>query len=659
MAWTVWTVTLVCEPGLWVPFGLANGEGWAPAAFTVVVTPVLPTVALVLATRRPANPVGWLLAGAGFWFGFGALLGQLATYGHRHDWPEATIGTLLAVDYLAFVGIALLPIAVVLFPDGRPPSPRWHKLVWANAIGVGLAAIGSPFGNEHLGDEFTVDNPFVPAVPRLPMVIAAAVGFALIVVSTVGAAVAVIVRWRRSHGDERAQMKWVALVGAVALVVMLVTQLTGVGTDAGTVVAVLLLFAGLPIAIAIAILKYRLYDIDLIVNRTIVYGLLTSVLACAYLAVVGISTAALGDVARTGSGLVAAALVALAFAPVRDRIQDTVTRRLFGDRHQPHVALERLGQRMGETVQSAQLLPAIVDAVATSLRLPFVAVEPISSGPASSTSVGIPRGPLVEVPLRCEANVVGTLIVSGRSPNEPLSRADREVLDQLAVHLGVAVHAATLTTQLQQSRARLVAAQEDERRRLRRDLHDELGPALTAIGFGLDTVDNLVAVGSPQDDLHTLITRLRDQTDQALAQIRRVAYALRPPALDELGLVGALIAQAESLGRSGLLVDVRVDGAIDDLPAGVEAAAYRIGVEAMTNAARHAHAHQCHVRLQTNGMLTLEIADDGVGIAAADHPGVGLASMRERAAELGGGVDVGAAVPTGCVIRAWLPLDTP
>ena len=550
-AWTLWAVTLACAPLLWVPLALDNGEGWGAAVVMVVVVPVLPSVALVLTSRRPLNPVGWLLAGAGLAFCFGATVSQVATYGHRHGWSDRTVGVVLAVENVAFVGIALLPLAVMLFPDGRAPSPRWRMLVRAGVAGVVLAGFGSMFGPEQFGDTFRVDNPLAASPLRLPMLVAAVIGFGLIVVCTVGAAVAVVVRWRRRQGDERTQIKVVALVGSAALVVMLVTQLSGVGTEVGVVVAVVLLYVGLPVAIAIAVLRYRLYDVDVVVNRTIVYGAVSAVLAAGYLSVVGVATTLLGDSATTGAGLVAAAVVALAFAPVRDWIQQIVNRRLFGDRHRSDAALERLGQRMTQPGPAAQLLPAIVEAVAASLQLPFVAIEPGGVGSGASVSFGTARGPLVEIPLRCQAGDVGTLVVSARSPREALSPADRHVLDQLAAHVGVAVYAATLTNQLQQSRARLVAAQEDERRRLRRDLHDDLGPALTAIGFGLDTVDNLIAAGTSQPSVHQLITRLRDQTDDAIVQIRRVAYALRPPALDELGLAGALTAKLRRSGEAG------------------------------------------------------------------------------------------------------------
>lgn len=390
-------------------------------------------------------------------------------------------------------------------------------------------------------------------------------------------------------------------------------------------------------------------------SAALVYGGLTAILAGLYAAVVGALGTALGT---TGSALLAGALVAGAANPLRGRLQRTVNRRLYGHADEPYVALLRLGDRLGGTPAPGEALRTVVDAVADALRLPYVAIEVLGAGgaaPAASTG-RVQHGERHRVTLRADGEVVGHLVVAPRAPGEPLRAADRRLLEDLAGPVGPAVHAARLADEVQRSRKQLVTAREEERRRMRRDLHDGLGPTLAALALRLDT-----AAGRVERDpagVQEELLALRNATEDAITEVRRLVYALRPPALDELGLLPALREHAARLGGTGLAVAVRAPDSIPALPAAVEVAAYRITLEALTNVTRHAAARTCTVSLSVNGALEMRVEDDGRGLPEDLRAGIGLASMRERAAELGGAVRVGPrgrGLP-GTRVSARLPL---
>jgi signal transduction histidine kinase len=281
---------------------------------------------------------------------------------------------------------------------------------------------------------------------------------------------------------------------------------------------------------------------------------------------------------------------------------------------------------------------------------------------APAASTGHPVDDPLVLPLVYQQQPVGRLVLAPRAPGEAFTAAERRLLDDLARQVGVAAHAVRLTADLQRSRQRLVTAREEERRRLRRDLHDGLGPALAGVAMQLGAAQALVDRDPAK--VRTLLGTLQDQLRAAIADIRRLVYDLRPPALDELGLAGALREQAtrftteQTASADGDHPTVRVEAPerLPGLPAAVEVAAYRIATEALTNVARHAHARACTLRLACNGGLELEVRDDGCGLPDRPRAGVGLASMRERAAELGGTCTVEALAGGGTLVRARLPL---
>jgi signal transduction histidine kinase len=438
--------------------------------------------------------------------------------------------------------------------------------------------------------------------------------------------------------------------------------------------------------------------------------------------------------------VLATGLVAVMFQPLRQRLQRAVNRLMYGDRDDPAAAINRLGQRLEAALAPEAVLPSLTETVAQALRLPYAAIllrqDDAFTLAAAYTANGQPPSPPDPlsppqggrggdvVPFIYQGEVIGQLVVAPRAPGEPLEPADRRLLEQMARQASPAVHAVRLAADLQRSRERLVTAREEERRRLRRDLHDGIGSTLAALHLQAGGLRALLAgqPPSPPDPLFPpqggrggegadppnasttppfpfrpwppqrsgvgeggpggvgpalggvgplpALDDLRAQIRAAVGEVRRVVYDLRPPALDELGLAGAIRARAAQLEQGGDLgpergVPVSVDApdSLPPLPAAVEVAAYYIAQEALTNVARHAQAKQCRVRLWLGGPeywagggLGLEIEDDGVGLPAARPAGVGLRSMQERAEELGGVFRLLPRPGGGTLVSVWLPL---
>lgn len=570
----------------------------------------------ILAFQRSRNPIGWLLLAAG--------LAHLTTAAASAILPHWGSRLLVTVFYFAWPwGICLfLPLALQLFPTGRPVSPRWRWLIVVTiAAGTGFAALMA-----------TDPTPFpvlsylgfgLPAALEPPLNAAPLIGF-------IGAITALIVRYRRGDERTRRQLLWLVLALIAAVALNLPRWVVGDGP-----ILLLLAIALIPAAITIAILRYQLLDIRLVVSRALLYLTLTVAVIAAYVGLV----AALDAVLRSaGAPVIATLLIALAFNPVRIWSQRLVDRMFYGSRSDPVGAVSQVGARLAATSD----LAGVLEATRSALRLPFAAVRHDGRELASA---GQPPAELHAVPLVFHGHQAGELIVGARSGERSLGSADLAVLDLLAAPLAAALEA-------QASRERIVAAREEERLRLHRDLHDGLGPALTGAAFKADAAQNLVG-GSPERAAE-LMSSLRADLRTAIEDVRRVVYGLRPPALDELGLPGALRRYGESLP---LLVTYDLPAAMPMLPAAVEVAAYRIATEALTNVTRHAGAGGAHVTLVVNSALHLSIADDG-SATGAWSPGVGLASMRERALELGGTCIVGP-TPGGGRVTATLPLEVP
>jgi signal transduction histidine kinase len=355
--------------------------------------------------------------------------------------------------------------------------------------------------------------------------------------------------------------------------------------------------------------------------------------------------------------LLATGLVAVLFQPLRGRLQRSVNRLMYGERDDPYAVISRLGRRLEATLAPDTVLPTVVETIAQALKLPYAAIL-LKEGEDFRTAAayGSPRGEPETLPLVYQREEIGSLVLSPRAPGEGFSEADRSLLEDLARQAEVAVHAVRLTSDLQRSRERLVATREEERRRLRRDLHDGLGVQLAGLNIQAGTLRRLIP--SDPDTADEVVVELRQELRSAISDIRRLVYDLRPPALDDLGLVEALRQLAERYGSKDgpLRIVVELSEDLRNLPAAVEVAVYRITQEALTNVARHARARTCVVQLVVDDDVELEIVDDGVGISAERNAGVGLSSMNERASELGGNCIVESTREGGTRVLARLPL---
>ncbi len=647
--------------------GVPIWDYWIPNTLLAVG---LSPVGAVLAPRlSPKNPMGWLFCAMGFLAGVTHFSAQYAIY----TLLAAPAGSLPAGEVAAWMlsWVWILPTGLsvflfLLFPGGRLPSRRWRWFAWlsllltlvgtisqmlAPGLVLGIGGIYNPLGVEGLPNIWEL-------IQRLL--------FALMFIS-VGS---LFVRQLRTSGVERQQLKWFTYAATLSIGGIILTYTISHAIDsmwlgrAGQVIMIVGAL-GTPIAMGIAILRYRLYDIDVVINRTLVYGVLTASVIGIYVLVVGY----LGTLFQMDDlfvSLLATGLVAVLFAPLRDRLQRGVNRLMYGERDDPYAVLSRLGERVEATLAPDDVLLTIVKTVREALKLPYAAIALPRDGTGfevvATSGEKPPVDPLVLL-LSYGGEPVGELLLAPRAPGESFSTADRRLFDSLARHAGVAVHGVHVMADLRRSRERLVLAREEERRRLRSDLHDELAPTLAALGLSAATVGELI----PTDPKGAAFAneKLRVAIRATVGDVRRLVYDLRPPALDELGLIEAIRERASryGVGEEGFRATVEASDELPALPAAVEVAAYRIVQEALMNVSRHARASTCAVRLactdSPSQALTIEVIDDGVGLPERPEGGVGLRSMRERAAELGGECGIVRYWPSGTRVFAWLPFKEP
>ena len=562
-----------------------------------------------------------------------------------------TIARLTTV--VAIGGFFTLPF---VFPDGRF-VPRW-MVIWGilNIAGVAAFAFFPEWGPR--GTTWTLVETIQTALMVLSLVFS------------------VVYRYRKvSTPEQRRQTRWVAFGLIIGLPGFFAGDAMMRNIDSSPLgVACLLGFLTvMPIAstlptvtIGIAILNHRLYDIDVILNRTLVWLTLTGAVTVTYIGMVIGVGGLIGSRDNLVLSLVTTGLVAVGFQPLRLRVQRLADRFLFGDRDDPYAVLSRLGHHIEDSLGPADLLPAIVRTTAEMLRLPYAALFlERGGGPelVAASGVAPTSASTVRLPLVYQGQAIGALEVANRAPGEVFGRADRRLLEDLARQVGVAARTVSLADDLQRSRERIVTSREEERRRLRRDLHDGLGAQLAALVMQAGIAQRLVR--TDHDAAERELTGLRDELRAAITEVRRLVLGLRPPALDELGLGGALRARLERLDRSDGTDPAapRVHFAADDplapLSAAAEVAVYRIVEEAVTNALTHAAARTITVQIRSvaDG-LHVAVADDGVGItASADSTGMGLQSIHERATELGGTCAVGVGPDgRGTLVRVTLPV---
>ncbi|GAA0400347.1 hypothetical protein Acor_22960 [Acrocarpospora corrugata] len=645
-AWVVCVASLLLVAAA-VVLGEWNGFDLFQQSHLVFVAAAV-IVGGLINVRRPGNVIGLLLATTGLSFALLDACGQFALYDRdatAFAWPQ----TWLWIP--ANLAIAAIPL---FFPTGRLPSSRWRPIIWLAAVAAVLTAIVSalrPGPNDQAGYGTAVANPLgVPALDGATQF--ADLGFPIFAGALfIAGSISLALRARHARGPERAQVQRLVYAVSLAGLIVIARLVAGLRDDipdipwpvrspfwelAGAAAMTLVLAA-----ISVAVLRYGLFDIDLVINRTLVYGVLSGFVTGGYVLVVGYLGAVFHAVDGLPLSIAAAGLVAVVFAPLRARVQRAVNLLMYGRRDDPYAALALLGRRLEESAEPGAVLATAAGSVAEALKLPYAAIELDEDGD--------PAPGRIAVPLTYQNEQVGRLVLAPRPGERDLGEKDRRVLADLARRMGIAVHAVRLSADLRRSRERLVLAREEERRRIRNDLHDGLGPTLAALTMRAEAVQDLVGAGPAREMLEEII----GDAAAAMADVRALIDGLRPPALDSLGLLRALSSHVAGLpGEPAIRLEIPAE--LPELPAATEVAAYHIAIEALTNVRRHARASEARLRLAADGgALTVEVTDNGRG--PDGKAGVGTVSMRDRAAELGGWCTIEPCREGGTRVLAILP----
>ncbi|MDP9327047.1 MAG: sensor histidine kinase [Actinomycetota bacterium] len=636
-----------------------------------------PLVGALIASRRPKNPIGWIFCAVGLSFGLSSLATGWSDYALIREPGALPFGSFFSwvATWVWPPGILLLfTFVLLLFPDGRLLSRRWRPVAWIAAFDlialiVPVAITAWPIRGPLLS-RISDDAP--AAAPQSFKVAYSIQVFGILLMFVLGlvSAASLIVRWRRARGDERQQIKWFAFAGAVlVVVVILASPLFHIGDQLQV-----LTFPLIPVASAIAILKYRLYDIDLVIRRTVVFGVIAVFITAVYMALV------VGPILLLGGGgdrpsvvlsAVAAAVVAVAFQPIRLRAQRFANRLVYGKRATPYEVLSEFSERMGETYAAEDVLPRMARIMGegtgasraqvwlrTGPELRRAASWPDGEGPSGSLPVSgdaLPafEGAALAVPVRHQGQLLAALTVTKPS-SEPITPAEEKLVADLAAQAGLVLRNVALIDDLRASRQRLVAAQDEERRRLERNLHDGAQQQLVALAVKQRIAEGLAH--KDPDAVARILSELQKETGEALENLRDLARGIYPPLLADRGLPDALAAQSR---KAAIPVELQAES-IGRYPQDIEAAVYFCCLEAMQNVAKYAHASRGWIRLVADDdHLRFEVEDDGAGFdPGSTGYGTGLQGMSDRLEAGGGTLDIRSQPGHGTTVIGRIPVPS-
>jgi signal transduction histidine kinase len=657
------------------------GASPAGGVLAIVFVGAFATVGALLAWKRPANPIGWLLSAVGLAFAIGGVSLMLAYF-------PAARPVAHWFGWIWLFGLSLTVPILLLFPTGRLLSRRWRTAAWAAYAGPVAWVLGNAFAPTIItATPARIRNPIgVQGAPGAISQVLAIAGALLSVAAGLVAVASLAVRYRRAQLVQREQLKWLlytsGLIVAAVLAEIAIQKLMGPtqasvnlqnGISSGAVALV-------PVAIGIAVFRYRLYDIDVVINKTLVYGTLAAFITGVYVAiVVGIGSLVTGPRGHQSLLLpiAATAVVAIAFQPVRERVQRLANRLVYGSRATPYEVLAQFAERMGGTYATEDLLPLMAQLLAEGtaaaradvwladeLQFRNDASWPPGLPPLPPISADVPDGELTSpgadriVPVRYRGEQLGALSLTKR-PGESLTPTEGKLLLDLAAQAGLVLRNVRLWEQLtarlvdlHASRQRLVAAQDAERRRIERNIHDGAQQQLVSLAIKLSLAESMV--GADCEGERDMLGELHVEAVGAVEDLRDLARGIYPPLLVADGLVAALSPQ---VARSA--VPVALDGGgIGRYPAEIEAAAYFCVLEALQNMGKYSRATSARVRLSAgpHGELMFDVADDGIGFdPAAMAYGSGLQGIEDRLGTHGGTVDVVSSPGAGTVIRGSLP----
>ncbi len=633
----------------------------------IAVNIPVPLLGILIASRRPRNPIGWVYLGASFALGvviFGQLYAIHVLVVEPGALPGGHVMAWISVLFLP-VAICLLPFLFLLFPTGHLPSRRWRPVAWLSAavliclmVGSGIFAAqiwSTPF----VGSEEATTG----SLPRVVVTVffAAALTYPVTLLLSFASVVA---RFRRSTGEERLQLKWFVAAAAV-VAVSISLGFFSEAVAASVAASVSLLF--MDIAIALAVLKYRLYDIDVLIGKTIVYGALAAFITAVYVVLVVVIGAVIG--VTEGLSLLATAVVAVAFQPIRQRAQRVANRLVYGARATPYEVLSEFSEHVGEAYAGEDILPRMARLLAEGtgastaivwLRIGSeirpAATWPSNRAPPAPRHLDDDQMPEIDdasvsVPVRHHGELLGVLTLV-KQPNEALSPVELKLMTDLAAQAGLVLRNSRLIEDLRASRQRLVTAQDEERRRLERNLHDGAQQQLVALAIKARLASALVGK-EPAQELE-MLGDLQVGLGDALETLRDLARGIYPPLLADQGLQAALEAQAR---RTSFPIAFEVDS-IRRYPPDVEAAVYFFVLEALQNVAKYADASSVTIRLREwEGDIDVAVIDDGRGFDPDATPlGMGLQNMSDRLAALGGRLEIKSVPGRGTNVTGRIPV---
>lgn len=672
--------------GAWVSFLDTESPGFD---LLLVIFLLFPIVGYVLATRRPDNAVGWVMQGVGAALGLSAFLGSYASYAIHGGVGGPDLGAIVeALDQPMWMPIVAIPVTflLLLFPEGHLPSSRWRWFARVLGASMMIAFLGilllpgrleeSPFPN--------LQNPLGIEALR-PVVSVAILALVILPIGVIGSLASLVLRFRRAAGIERLQLRWlVTAAGTVGVLYALVLVLSfnsswGTSATPGWLAVLqgiaVMSFGLIPIAIGVSVLRYRLFDIDVVINRALLFGAMAVFISAVYVAIVVGVGALVGSQASPVLSAAAAGIVALVFQPARRRAQRFADRLVYGQRATPYEVLSEFSERLGNAYANDELLPRMARALAEGtgasradvwvhigeqLRAEAVwpqdADRPAPLVAAANTEATLSPTEMFE-PVRHQGELLGALSITKR-PGESVTHNEEGLVRDLAAQAGLVMRNVALTEQLmgtieelRASRQRLVTAQDEGRRRIERNLHDGAQQQIVALTVKLRLLGQVV--DRDAERAKAMATDLQADANDALEQLRDLARGIYPPLLADQGLAAALEAQAR---KASVPTEVRSDG-IGRYPQDTEAAVYFCALEALNNVAKYSGARRAEVSFsQTDGELRFAVTDDGAGFDTAEtRYGTGLQGMADRLDALGGALQVVSRRGEGTTVQGRIP----
>jgi signal transduction histidine kinase len=642
-------------------------DGWSAAGvFDVLANVSVPVFGIVIASRRRENPIGWLFLLAGAALAVSSFGRSYALHALVADPGSLPAGRAVAwlATWIEPLGIGVLPWVFLLFPTGRLPSERWRPLAWLQTAVLVVLPISSLVLATAIWAHPFVDFEDLSGgrLTTLATILVVASVLAL-VVAVVAAAGSVVARFRRSTGEERLQLKW--FVSAAPLVAVAFCVAIFVDTPATGAIfnATLVMLDG---AIAVAMLRYHLYDIDVLLGKAIVYGVLGAFITVVYVVVVVVIGAIFGP--TEGLALIATAIVAVAAHPVRERARRAANRLVYGKRATPYEVLSGFSEGVAAAYAGEDILPRMARLLAEGTGATQAAVwlrVRSELRPGATWPTAIDPGPAIPladsampsfpdttraVAVRRGDELLGALTVS-KAPRDPITPAEEGLIAELAAQAGLVLENFRLIEDLRSSRQRLVAAQDEERRRLERNLHDGAQQQLVALAVKVRLAENLIG---REEEQRRALQAIEHDAREALDNLRDLARGIYPPLLADQGLQSALEAQAR---RTSFPIAFEVDG-IGRYPPDVEAALYFFVLEALQNVAKYADAAHVTIRLREwEGDIDVAVVDDGSGFDPEATPlGMGLQNMSDRLAALGGRLEIKSVPGRGTNVVGRIPI---